>query len=303
MKWLLKYLFSPSVLTLLLLPCAVSQAVSDKSQWDGWTQTKQAAFKEKFSAPSITHSYYLKSQGDTVKIEFSQRGPRFTNKVCEQCQWAVARSAPSQVQLVKLSDKTAPRDIKGKDHLLLSPSQKVFVSWTQVSPKDPIRVYIHDLGQKGLERKRQRHFFPYNKSLKVNGAFRWLKTKKDAKIQRSDGSAIEIGIIGKIDFIVMGKPASLSVYNFSEDKSFREESQSMLLFRDLSSGRQTYGAGRFLNVDFAKKMGQLKDGDPVALDFNFSYNPPCSVSTGFHCPLPQDLLQAQILAGEKYKLK
>ena len=64
--------------------------------------------------------------------------------------------------------------------------------------------------------------------------------------------------------------------------------------------KKTYGAGRFLNIDFPKPIGELQNGDSIIVDLNYSYNPPCAVSTGFHCPLPQDLVNLDVEAGEKY---
>lgn len=66
------------------------------------------------------------------------------------------------------------------------------------------------------------------------------------------------------------------------------------LFRDQTSGSETYGAGRFLDTD-APKNGQ------VVLDFNLAYNPPCAFTPYATCPLPpkENRLPVRIEAGEK----
>jgi uncharacterized protein len=66
------------------------------------------------------------------------------------------------------------------------------------------------------------------------------------------------------------------------------------IFRDLTSQKETYGAGRFLDTD------PPKDGQ-VVLDFNQAYNPPCAFTPYATCPLPpnENRLAVRIEAGEK----
>ncbi len=64
-------------------------------------------------------------------------------------------------------------------------------------------------------------------------------------------------------------------------------------FRDETSGKESYGAGRFLYAD------RPADGS-VILDFNKAVNPPCAFTAFATCPLPpsQNNLRARIEAGE-----
>jgi uncharacterized protein (DUF1684 family) len=66
------------------------------------------------------------------------------------------------------------------------------------------------------------------------------------------------------------------------------------IFRDLTAGKETYGAGRFLY------SGMPKNGQ-VTLDFNKAYSPPCAFTPYATCPLPpkENRLQIRIEAGEK----
>ena len=63
---------------------------------------------------------------------------------------------------------------------------------------------------------------------------------------------------------------------------------------DGTSGKETYGAGRFIHVPFAT------DGKTV-IDFNKAYNPPCAFNNFATCPLPpfQNRLALKVSAGEK----
>jgi hypothetical protein len=66
------------------------------------------------------------------------------------------------------------------------------------------------------------------------------------------------------------------------------------VFHDLTAGKETYGAGRFLDTP------PSQDGK-VVLDFNKAYNPPCAFTPYATCPLPpaENRLAVRIEAGEK----
>jgi uncharacterized protein (DUF1684 family) len=74
-----------------------------------------------------------------------------------------------------------------------------------------------------------------------------------------------------------------------------------LPFADATSGRETYGAGRYL-LDTIKSadLGTAPDGRAV-LDFNFAYNPSCAYSPRWVCPLAPaaNRLPCPVRAGER----
>ncbi|KZC41352.1 MULTISPECIES: DUF1684 domain-containing protein [Rhodanobacter] len=113
------------------------------------------------------------------------------------------------------------------------------------------------------------------------------------------GETLEMGtVIGTIDrYPVPGK------LEFSRDgKHFEilpviEEAgaaQYFIVFADRTSGKETYGAARFLYID------PPQDGK-VVLDFNKAYNPPCAFTSFATCPLapPENRLDLRVTAGEK----
>ncbi|MFH1851667.1 MAG: DUF1684 domain-containing protein [Candidatus Neomarinimicrobiota bacterium] len=73
------------------------------------------------------------------------------------------------------------------------------------------------------------------------------------------------------------------------------DEQYFVIFADATSGKETYGAGRFLSV-----VAPGPDGS-TWIDFNQAYNPPCAFSDFATCPLPprQNVLPVAITAGEK----
>lgn len=71
--------------------------------------------------------------------------------------------------------------------------------------------------------------------------------------------------------------------------------------KDASSGRATYGGGRYLldTVKGADLGGDVRDG-VLVLDLNFAYNPSCAYDPAWACPLapPGNVLPGAVPAGE-----
>jgi uncharacterized protein (DUF1684 family) len=92
---------------------------------------------------------------------------------------------------------------------------------------------------------------------------------------------------GLVRFHVDDQPAQLMLYS-SEDSD-----ELFVPFRDATSGQETYGAGRYLEVH--------AHGDDITIDFNYAYNPNCAYDPSWSCPLPpiENWLKVPIRAGEK----
>jgi uncharacterized protein (DUF1684 family) len=94
---------------------------------------------------------------------------------------------------------------------------------------------------------------------------------------------------GYAAFVLQGQEYRLRPY--LEEAGAKE---LFYVFRDLTSARETYPAGRFLY------SAMPADGQ-VVLDFNKAYNPPCAFTPYATCPLPpaENRLTVRIEAGEK----
>ncbi|MCA1621215.1 MAG: DUF1684 domain-containing protein [Acidobacteria bacterium] len=81
-------------------------------------------------------------------------------------------------------------------------------------------------------------------------------------------------------------------------RALREQGneQLFIIFADQTSGKETYGAGRYLYADPPDADGR------VTLDFNRAYSPPCAFTRYATCPLPpsENRLALRVEAGEKY---
>jgi uncharacterized protein (DUF1684 family) len=97
--------------------------------------------------------------------------------------------------------------------------------------------------------------------------------------------------VGWFDFKVGGKATRLEATRLLEPGV--GENDVGVFFRDATSGKQTYGLGRYLDPQ------RLPDGRYV-LDFNAAYNPACAFSEHYNCPVPPraNTLRVAIRAGE-----
>ncbi|HNU09162.1 MAG TPA: DUF1684 domain-containing protein, partial [Pyrinomonadaceae bacterium] len=100
---------------------------------------------------------------------------------------------------------------------------------------------------------------------------------------------------GTLEFVIDGQRLTLTVFESTIMPKLPEYADLLFLpFRDLTNGKETYGAGRYLDL-------RKQPGDKVTLNFNMAYNPNCAYgSDKFSCPLPpkENFLQIKVLAGE-----
>ena len=97
---------------------------------------------------------------------------------------------------------------------------------------------------------------------------------------------------GQLTFEVGGAPHTLTAFRAAGSTG----KELFVPFRDATSGKQSYGAARFLDLE--------EPADPdarVPLDFNEAYNPLCAYSDAYNCPLPpaENQLTIAVTAGER----
>ena len=98
---------------------------------------------------------------------------------------------------------------------------------------------------------------------------------------------------GEFNFKISDTDCKLQAY-----RSSPEEERLFIPFRDATSGKETYGAGRYLDLESGRD--QTSDGKWI-LDFNKAYNPWCAYNKDYACPFtpPENWLKIEIGAGEK----
>ncbi len=131
--------------------------------------------------------------------------------------------------------------------------------------------------------------FAIDPAWRVEAKFEEFKPAHMLEIPTVLGTVDKMTVPGKVTFTRDGKSYSLLPVLETPDAK-----ELWFIFADRTSGKETYGAARFLYADLPK------DGK-LLIDFNKAYNPPCAFTPYATCPLapPENRLDLRVTAGEK----
>lgn len=132
-------------------------------------------------------------------------------------------------------------------------------------------------------------YYPESAALRIEAELdTGVDRDEDIVMQTTTGGTQVYRRAGKVRFEVDGQPAEITLYESPE------QHELFVPFRDATSGKETYGAGRYLEVE------PPKDGR-VVVDFNDAYNPYCCYNETWSCPIPpgENWLAVPVRAGEK----
>lgn len=147
------------------------------------------------------------------------------------------------------------------------------------SPFVSARVPFHEL-----------RYFPPDPAMRIRARLVRVVTPQEAYLRTNrDGSSV-MRYIGDLVFAVGSKELRLRVYHAGEGVG----AHVFVPFRDTTSGRDSYGPGRYLTLE-------LNPTDSYELDFNRAFNPYCAYTDEFECGFPpaENDLPVPIRAGEK----
>jgi uncharacterized protein len=160
-----------------------------------------------------------------------------------------------------------------------------------------LRLFVHKSGErysirmKDKNSKLRREFtgtrwFAVNEAYRVSAKFVAYDQPKEEDIQNILGDTVKIWVPGYAVFTLKGAEYRL-------EPTISDPQMMEFVFRDLTSGKETYAAARMIDTL------PPKDG-VVVLDFNEAFNPPCAYNPFTTCPLPQpqNRLRVRIEAGE-----
>ena len=117
-------------------------------------------------------------------------------------------------------------------------------------------------------------YYPESPALRIEAELDTdVDRDEDIVMQTTTGGTQVYRRAGKVRFEVDGQPAEITLYESPE------QHELFVPFRDATSGKETYGAGRYLEVE------PPADGRAV-VDFNDAYNPYCAYNPEWSCPIP-----------------
>lgn len=112
------------------------------------------------------------------------------------------------------------------------------------------------------------------------------------RLAATGGEGLSMLEVGAFEFELEGAPCKLLAYEPAPGES--EEAYILVPFRDATTGSETYGAGRYLDLE-------PNADDMYTLDFNRAYHPYCAHDDAWSCtlPPPENRLAIRVEAGER----
>jgi uncharacterized protein (DUF1684 family) len=163
--------------------------------------------------------------------------------------------------------------------------------WVHISGERPT-VRMRDPNGETARSFRGFQWFPIDDRYRVTARFIKDPASREVRAPNQLGDIDVMQSEGVVEFRLNGQTVRLRPMT-TRPKRF------WFIFRDGTSGKETYETARFLYSD-------LRDDGTTVLDFNQAYNPPCAFNPYTTCPipLPENRLKVRIAAGEKaYALK
>lgn len=152
------------------------------------------------------------------------------------------------------------------------------------------------LTEEGLKSFKSLDFFDIDKNYRVEANFELTPNTPIFEMQTTTERLPLYRKYGVAHFTLQGKEMELSIYQSQELMStFTYKNYLFLPFNDASNGQETYGGGRFIELEIPEEK------DKIIIDFNKAYNPYCAYNHKYSCPIPpkENNLSIKILAGVK----
>lgn len=136
-------------------------------------------------------------------------------------------------------------------------------------------------------------YFPVDPSYNVLAGLKPATEDIQVMMPTSTGQRRKMRQVGRMEFTLKGEPMSLLAFN---EVGAPDNNHVTLMFSDMTSGTETYAAGRY--IDLAMTASGI-----YSLDFNLAYHPYCYYNPAYECPYPpaENRLKIPIHAGERMK--
>lgn len=138
-------------------------------------------------------------------------------------------------------------------------------------------------------------FFSIDSNYRVKAKFIRTKGEKPFRMPTSTDRKPVYEKYGEAHFTLNGKKHVLNIYQSHDLRKIPEyEKQLFLPFNDHTNGFETYGGGRYLDLE-------IPESNTLIIDFNKAYNPYCAYNYKYSCPIPpeENKLSTEIKAGVK----
>jgi Zn-dependent M28 family amino/carboxypeptidase/uncharacterized protein (DUF1684 family) len=221
-------------------------------------------------------------------VQLPKRAPASIGRFTYQNRHVRFEPQPGSPVTLKGKAVTAPIDLKSDDESS---------DYEELTIGD-LAFWLHESGDRRAIRMRDPegdiatsfagyHWFPIDEHFRVTGKFIRDAAPHEVKVPSLAGDLETYTTEGVVEFTINGETVRLRPMTTRPNRFF-------FIFRDGTSGKETYAAARFLYAD-------LQPDGTTVLDFNEAYNPPCSFNPYTTCPFPpkENRLTVRIPVGEK----
>jgi hypothetical protein len=134
-------------------------------------------------------------------------------------------------------------------------------------------------------------YYPVDPAYSVPASLKLADEQPVFEMPTSTGALRKMQLVGTLEFTLQGAKQSLGAF---VPEGTRQITSLFIPFADMTTGKETYVAGRYLDID-PTSTGYY------TIDFNRAYNPYCAYSPTYECPFPPsgNRLAAAVRAGEK----
>ncbi|HLO37559.1 MAG TPA: DUF1684 domain-containing protein [Lacibacter sp.] len=173
-------------------------------------------------------------------------------------------------------------------------------AFAQISYVDSLKLFLkkyvadHEVVTGGDKQKMK--FYPVQEQYRITAGFERKENSPWFMMSTSGKTKQQYRVYGIIRFNIHDTTVALHIYQSRSLMSSEKYKEHLFIpFTDLTSGRETYGGGRYIDLNISDI-----NNNTYVIDFNKAYNPYCAYTSGYNCPIPpkeNDLVVA-IKAGE-----
>jgi uncharacterized protein (DUF1684 family) len=134
-------------------------------------------------------------------------------------------------------------------------------------------------------------YYPTDTAFSVPAMLKLSNDRPVFEMPTSTGTIRRMQLVGSLQFTLKGQPQSLGAF---VEEGTQEITTLFVPFADMTTGTETYSAGRYLDLN-------PTSSGYYTVDFNRAYNPYCAYSAAYECPYPppSNRLKLAVTAGEK----
>lgn len=266
------------------MPAPPPGEIAARSEWSAWRERRLARLREPEGWLALVGLHWL-TEGEN-RVEglpgvFLVRGGEVTLRAGDGDHLEGAPEAVRGARALRTDADERP------DRLRLGTRTAGII---RRGPALAVRVW--DAESPALRSFRGIDCFPYDPAWRIEARWEAYPRAREVEVPAAAGPPQRSLAPGRAHFQAGGQPVAL-------EPTLEADGSLLVVFRDATAPRETYGAGRFLSAPACAGAGGA-----VTLDFNRAFNPPCAFTPWATCPLPspENVLRVRIEAGEKLPL-